>query len=283
MLRNVVYRRVPISVSLQTLFGGIFNQFGWIFFSFGMIFVWVFVPEVDFTFVYFWGETTTVTGYVSRVEDTNFSENDRPVINHYYSFRALDGNEYVDNSYTTGMEYAEGTKVEIEYPKGKPEYSRIVGMRREKIGLLVLFVCLFPAIGLIIIIFGIKSGRKISRLLKRGSLTTGKLKSKTRTNTTINEQRVYKLTFSFFDEDKQEHFVSENTHITTKLEDDAEERILYNPTDPKQAVLIDNIPGLPRIEQGAIFPGSLRKAILVSIIPILSILIHGFILLEKLF
>lgn len=282
MQRNIIYRSVPLSVTLGNLFGGFMNQFGWLFFSFGMIFVWVFVPDIDFSFIHFWGKNSTVEGYIIRIEDTNVAINEMPVINHYYSFKAPDGNVYLDNSFATGKEYPVDTKVSIEYPKGKPEISRIVGTRRGKAGIWLLFVCIFPAIGLIFIFLGLQLGRKMNRLLKSGRLTTGKLKSKTATNMRVNKQRVFHLTFAFLDSDNQEHLTSTKTHLPSRLEDDAEERILYNPANPKQAILVDIIPGMPKIQSNFVLPVSLQKSILVSTIPVLSILIHGFILLEML-
>ena len=58
------------------------------------------------------------------------------------------------------------------------------------------------------------------RLFKNGELTKGKLILKVPTNTKINEQTVYKLTFRFKDKLGNEFSVSDKTHLPDLLEYD---------------------------------------------------------------
>ena len=66
------------------------------------------------------------------------------------------------------------------------------------------------------------------------------------------------------------------THDTTKLEDQAEEPLLYDPMRPSYAVMLDDLPGNPRImENGTIHAGPAASTIKVLVIPLVTIIGHG--------
>ena len=270
-------RPVPPTVRVAALFGGFFNQFGWLFFGFGMIFVWAFVPGIDFTSWYrFRGDVATTQGTVTAVRKTHMSENNVEVYEIRYAFAADDGRRYEGTSYTTGARYGEGQTVDVEYCKDDPGVSRIAGARRRPAPIWVSFVLVFPLVGLVFIVAGLKRGMKANRLLGRGKVGLGTLKSKEPTNTSINDQPVYKLTFEFAAEDGQTYEVVAKTHETHLLEDDAEERLLYDPWNPRYAAMLDNLPGAPEIDEtGRLHPRSVARGLAVLILPLLTLLGHG--------
>lgn len=275
-------RSVPILVRCRILFGGFLNQFGWLFFGFGMIFFWFFALNADLLGWYFFsGELETVQGIVTNSEKTGSSEGGSehskgtPIFANHYEFTYL-GEKYNGTSYATGKRKAKGAKVKIELPKGNPDRSRIKGMRTAVFGPLAAFVVIFPSIGLCIIIAGLIKGRKTLRLLAHGKKGFGTLKSKEATNMTINDQRVYKLTFEFVAHDGRIYEATARTHETELLEDDAEEPLLYDPFRPAYSTMLDNLPGLPTIDQhGSIRTDSRIKSILVFFLPAVSIVGHG--------
>jgi len=60
------------------------------------------------------------------------------------------------------------------------------------------------------------------------------------------------------------------------LEDEAEERVLYDPYNPTYAVMNDSLPGSPAIDSlGQFQVASYYRALLVLIIPGITILGHG--------
>lgn len=66
------------------------------------------------------------------------------------------------------------------------------------------------------------------------------------------------------------------THLPEKLEDHEEEPLLYDPMYPKSAVMLDNLPGAPKIdESGNIRAGSPIVVLLNLVIPLASIIGHG--------
>jgi hypothetical protein len=269
-------------VRLRLLFGGFLNQFGWIFFGFGMIFVWIFGFNTDPTaWLDFRGDLEEVQGVISRCEDTGASEGGgehsegTPIYAHHYEFETA-GQKCEGVSYSVGGRSEAGTNVTIEFPPGRPARSRIKGMRTAMFPIFVLFVVLFPLIGLCFMLAGFRKGRKAVRLLANGEQALGVLKSKESTSTRINDRPVYKLTFEFTDQTGQTHEAMAKTHEPERLQDDADEPLLYDPLRPSCATMLDHLPGAPRVdEMGQIQTQSPLKSLLVTIVPALSIIGHG--------
>ena len=279
-------RRVPWSVRSQLLLGGFSNQFGWLFFGFSMIFMWLFGFNADLSSIMFaLSRVETAPGEIMLVEQTNASENDTPIYAYTYSFRVerLE-KQYQGVSYTTGHEFGSEQKVVVEYLADDPTVSRIQGARRAQFSPWVFcFVPILPLIGLGFAAFGLRNGLKANALLATGKIGRGVLKSRQATNVRINNRTVYKLTFEFTADDGQRYKAVSKTHQPELLQDDAEERLLYHPTNPAYAVMLDNLPGAPDIDElGQIRPLSVYSAGLVLIIPVLAILINATVLILSL-
>jgi len=241
-----------------------------------MIFFWIFGAKADLSFFYFQGNVITVKGTSLGAIETNFYSNEIPVMENLFKFNDEFGDEWQGISYETGKYFNEGDLVTVEYPKGKPHYSRIKGMRRSMFGPWVLFVGLFPLIGFLFIFGGLIKGKKANKFLKKGIVTKGELISKERTNVKINEQTVYKLTFKFKDTFGYEHEAIVKTHQTESLEDEKLETLMYMEENPKKAILTDSLPGSLKIdESGIITSASSGKAIAALFLPAISILGHG--------
>jgi hypothetical protein len=148
----------------------------------------------------------------------------------------------------------------------------------------VFFVFIFPLVGLGFMVAGLRNGFKANRLLAHGKVGLGVLISKEATNTRINEQPVYKLTFEFTDEYGSHYEAVSKTHQPYVLEDEPEERLLYDPHNPAYAVMLDSLPGGPDIdEMGNIQPASLTRGLLVLILPVLTLVGHSTVLLFLIF
>ena len=269
-------RPVPLPLRLQVLFGGVANIVGWALFGFGMIFFWAFALNSDLGSLYhFSGPLETAPGVVVESRETNASENKQRVYAHEYSFR-FDRTDYQGVSYATGQQLSPGAPVQVEFPHGNPAVSRIQGMRRGTFGPAVIFVVIFPFIGLCFVVFGLWSGLRAAHLLAHGRLAFGTLASKTPTNTRVNNQTVYKLTFDFTIEDGRRCQATARTHQPRKLEDDTQECLFYDPHRPERAVLFDSLPGSPRITSAGSFDsGWTAGALLALLLPLLTLLGHG--------
>lgn len=275
-------RHVPWGVRIRLLFGGGISQFGWIWLGFSMIFVWIFGLQTDFSSMVFVLDRVEITqGVVTAVEPTSASVNETPVYANHFTYRVerLE-NEYAGVSYTTGHEFQLRQEVRVEYLKRYPTLSRIEDTRRGEFDLwIVPFLLIFPLVGLGMVGFGLKNGIKANRLLANGKVGMGKLVSKEATNTEVNDRRVYKLTFEFAADDGQLHQVVCKTTAISALEDDDRERLLYDPYNPRYAVMLDNLPGSPDIDElGRIQMNSLLPGFLPLFFPALVITINGLVI-----
>ncbi|MGA2137976.1 MAG: DUF3592 domain-containing protein [Verrucomicrobiia bacterium] len=261
------------------LFGGILNQMGWFFFGFGMLFVWLFLPNADLTSFYlFRGPLDHTQATVTANQKTHFTEggskhhSGTPIYRHDYTF-TVNGNRYDGVSYSTANSLQPDTRVTIEYPRGNPSISRIHGMRRAPVPPFVLLVLIFPLVGAGFLIPGLIQGWKGDRLLANGKVAFGAFKSKERTNTSVNNKTVYKLIFEFTTDTGQTCQAVTRTYQPEQLEDGQQHEVVYDPLTPSYAVMVDSLPGSPRIdERGVIQPAGFGSALCVSLLPALVII-----------
>lgn len=267
-------RSLPRATVWRLFLSGTINQICWLVLGIGMIFFWMMLFNVDLSFIDYAGNVERVTGSITDSHETNVSINDETVIVNSYRFIASDGRPFEDFSYATGRWYPDGARVTIEYPAGKPQLSRIQGMRRKPFGPLGLLFGLGPAAGLLFAYLRVRKLLRIKHLLQHGQLSTGVLVDKTATSARVNDEPVYKLTFAFTDDDGREHHVVHKTHRTEALEDDNEERLLYDPLHPDVAMMVDTLPGLPDLDaSGHIRQQPVSAASLI--IPLLTLGGHG--------
>lgn len=270
-------RGVPISVRLKVFFGGFNNQFGWLFFGFGMIFVWIFTLQSDVTsFFLFSFQTSNTQGIVTRVEESNASENDTTIFELNYTYFDNLGREHTGKSYSTGYPSV-GNNVAVEYLDGFPSISRVQGMRRKPFGAFGLIAAIFPLIGTAFLAAGIRYGIKANRLLGHGRIAFGKLVSSEATGTLINNQPVIKLIFSFTANDGEEYEAVAKTHQPGDLRDEAEEPLLYDENDPYYAVLLDDLPGSTEFDSsGKLLNAGVWETAKVLFLPTATVIGHGF-------
>ncbi len=175
-----------------------------------------------------------------------------------------------------GRELSVASTVSIEYVSGNPTAARIKGMRRNVFGPVVLFVIIFPMIGLISIVYAFLRGKKAHKLLATGIQTTGRLILKSPTNVKVNGRTVYEFSFTFMTLDGQVCTATAKTHVPEEFKDEAAEPLVYNPVDPGHALMLDDLPGSPRIsEDGHITCDRPLLALRSLVIPLITILGHG--------
>ncbi|MCB9934746.1 MAG: DUF3592 domain-containing protein [Planctomycetes bacterium] len=276
-------RNVPLTTALAVLFGGFFLQFGAGFFAFGMIFWWVFGAQSDVTSWYrFSGNLQRIWGTALACEHTGISEGGgdsdpgTPIYRTTYHFELPQGTAFEGVCYGTGMYFQPGGPVEVEFLAENPEVSRIVGTRKAAIGAWGIFVGLFPGLGLLFMGLGLRGNLRAVRVLKRGKLTRGKLVDKQPTNTRINNRMVYRFTFEFQDEHGRIYRVSGKTHHTELLEDEEQERLLYDPEHPDGGVLVDTLPGKPELSPDGDLRGANPGAVLLRmLLPVGGLAVHA--------
>lgn len=270
-------RNVPIAAGISVLLGGFMTQFGAAFFSFGMIFCWVFIGMADIPgTIRMLGKTSLASGVVTRVEQTSSKENNSRVYHVEYMFTDQAGVSRTGESYSAYSVPKVGQPVDVEFAEGDPATNRIAGMRRAEMPIFVVFVVIFPIVGAAVGIAGIRAGRRRLRMLYVGRMARGKLVAKEPTNTKINKQTVYKLTFEFTTPDGRTGRVSDKTHETARLEDEAEELLLYNPDNLEEGAAIDALPGGVKMnDAGEITQYSAPRALLLMLLPVGGLTVHG--------
>ncbi|MEK6375905.1 MAG: DUF3592 domain-containing protein [Acidobacteriota bacterium] len=273
-------RPVPFSLSILNSLNAI-AQIGWAVFGFGMIFFWGFVTNADFSFITFRGARSNTSGVVTRISDTSASEGKRRIRANHYQY-SVAGRTFDGVSFSNRGEVSEGDRVNVEYRVDSPEQSRIEGQRRKMFSAGVAFVTIFPLIGLGLLIGAMRWGSRRARLLRDGVLTTGVLKAKRPTNTTVNNRRVFELDFEFTARDGRKHLAKARSSITDRLEDERQELLLYDPEKPEDAVLIDDAPSRPKLDEtGGLAPRRVA-AVLAMILPALVIAGNTLALMAKL-
>jgi hypothetical protein len=163
----------------------------------------------------------------------------------------------------------------VLYFPEEPTTSRLVEGRTAMFGWGTAFVMIFPLIGLIFILVGFRKNIKAIDLLVNGRFARGTLNSKSPTNTRINNQLVYRYTFTFTANDGREYEATGKTHLTHLLEDEATERLIYAEGDPSHAVMYDGISMAPTIGGDGYFDPPGIGAYRVLILPLLSLGGHG--------
>ena len=274
-------RRVPLSVRLRILLGGFLNQFGWYFFGFGMVFVWLLGgSSALYALAHFHGDVAVTEGRISAVVETNMSINEERVYEYQYAYR-VNGAEYFGATKAYYGEYEVNDPASVEYTLRDPTRSRIQGLG---FGLWIALVTgVFPMIGLVFMAFGIRKGIRGARLLRYGKQATGTLVSQEPTRIEVNDQPVFEFTFEFEVEGEGLFEVVARTHLTERFageesddEDGVREPLLYNPHDPNDAILLDDLPGGPRIDERGEIRGVILSLLPSLIIPGVTVVGHGY-------
>lgn len=183
-------------------------------------------------------------GTVIEVKETGSSENESQIYQYDYSFITASGASMSGSSYASGnYELAAGDTVAIDYVQNDPVYSSISGMRNGTFPPWVaLVVLIFPLTGIIMSVVSFRRGKKHLYLATNGLMTYGKVTGMEPTNVKINNQTVYKVFFEFNAPESGLQSAFVKTHKPMKLRDEETERLVYDPNNPSQAVLVDALP-----------------------------------------
>lgn len=228
------------------LTGGTYAFFGWVFYGMGMMFFAIFGLQSELIHLLDWGSWDETRGVVTAEHYTNASENDSPVMRYTYRY-AVGADSLSGEAYTTGADLRVGQEVVVEYRPSQPATSRVPGTRREMFGALVALVAIFPLVGLGFLFFALRQNIKAVDLVVNGHFARGKLLNREATNTQINDQTVFRYTFSFETPDGRSYEVVTKTHQRHLVEDEETERLLYAAADPAHAVIYDTIPNAPAL------------------------------------
>ncbi len=273
-LRDLPPRQVGLFTKAVVLFGGFMQQFGWIFFVMGSLFSWIFLPMSSVKYWFEFGKKwEKVPGKIISAEATNTAVNEEVVYQYLHSFE-VNGQRYTGKSFTTGNDFQAGQEVTIEYNANDPSDSHIEGASRAAFPAFVLLVLIFPLIGLVFIIQGIRQNRKAIRLLEIGEFTRGTMCSKEATSSSVtinnNHYPVYKYNFDF-EAGGRTHSATCKTHQAWLVEDEAREIILYDKYNPADCIVFDATANMPEITEQGMFASPGIGKIWVLTLPLMGI------------
>ena len=226
----------------SVIFNNIYCYIGLSFSGIGLIFAALFTPVIDFVSPFHFGsDALTVQGAITEAERTNVSLNEENVIKYRYTFEYM-GRSYTGISYSTDNNYRNGQRVNVEFEPDNPQISRIEGMSVKPAGLWMLFIYIFPGVGFLFLFFAFKKGLSKIGTIRYGIITRGKFINKESTGGSINGQTIYDLFFTFTDMSGNVHTATGSTHKIEAVMDEPEERIIYDPSNPSGAVVVDAMP-----------------------------------------
>jgi hypothetical protein len=212
----------------------------------GMLFCILFTPMIDFKSPFYFGDDVIKTeGIVSEVSATNVSVNDDTVVEYKFVFHYM-GKAYNGVSYSTDHNYKADDSVPVEFDPADPSIARIEDMSLKPMGLAVLFIYIFPAIGFSFLFICFKKGIPAIRAIRYGTMTRGRFVKMESTGGSVNDQTIFDIYFSFKDAFGNEHTAIGSTHKTGPVRDEPEERIIYDPENPSTAVIVDAMPAAVR-------------------------------------
>jgi len=241
----------------------------------GSLIAWNFVPLADLSSIFSSGENiqkgsgtiveSTSTGATGKSSDSKTSGH---IVENRFTY-VIKGETFESTSYGLNETLAPGDELKIEHPLAHPERAVIVGMRANTYSPQVLLVLIIPLIGMILSYFAIKRSLRLVNLLKQGEIAFASMVGKEGTNTTINEQPVYRYTFEFSDKLGNKCKTKVSTHhsgiFTYSGDPEArKERVLYDPKNPSYAKLLDLLPNGVRFDiSDKLLRGRMPIAILI--------------------
>lgn len=241
-----VQRSISPLVALSVMFNNIHGYMGLSFAGLGMIFVIVFTPMVDFISPFYFGDDAEKTsGIVTEVNSTNVSVNEDNVLEYKFVFTYM-GRTYSGVSYSTDRSFTVDQNAPVEFEPDNPAIARIEDMDLKPMPIFVLFVFIFPGIGFVFLYFAFRKGIPKINAIRYGIMTRGKFMKMEATGGSINNQTIYDCHFSFKDRMGNEFTAVGSTHKTELIRDEAEERIIYDPENPANSVVVDAMPSLVR-------------------------------------
>ncbi len=276
-------REISPLLQLQLLLRSGGQSFAWPWIFFWGFVLWLFVALGGMDFAtearFLVTPLERTQGKITGCADTSTEINDRTVVAFEFSYTDTQGTPHTATSYAQESHSATGTPVSVEYLASAPEKARIVGMRLGSLPFfVVLIMSAFPGVGVLLIALGFRKGLKARALLKGGRMALASVLHQESTSTRINDKPVMKITYSFTDHQGQAQRFLRKTHEIEAITDDAGgERLLYDPQNPSDAFLLDELPG-----SGHVTPEGTFEAVGNPLdglkMPALTLLVHGGIL-----
>lgn len=254
-------RRLPVEVWIRLLFSGRTALPGWLLLAGGLVAAAVAWPSSDLARTGLLASPVTSSGLVTRVEATSHTTGSRrhrqTLYANTFTYTPGAGPSVDATSWSAGMDHRENERVIVEFDPSRPDVARIQGDRYTPAGMEgVVIPGVFAVVGLGLAVAGLTRGTMASNLLSGGSIALGVLRQKEPVMKRRNGREVqtgWRLVFAYATEDHRIGQVEVETSSPEALEDDGQELVFYDPDDLNRAVMFDDLPGRPDLDQDGEF------------------------------
>lgn len=236
---------VPLRIRILFLFGRTSFIIGSLFTLIGLAFIIYFSMQLNWN-ILFAGKKDLVTtsGFITSLNETLYKVNESTL--YEYRYRYYDESQIPYSGFF--LEYPDfykpGQEITIEYLKDSPEVSRFAGKDRQNYDQIMFLA----GVGSIIIGFlflypSYRRTRRERKIIMMGRPVEGKLVYAEPTNMRVNEQPVYNLTYEYNTNRDDVQQFSVRSHMIRNLSDERTEILIYDPSNPTKAVVVDTLPG----------------------------------------
>lgn len=245
--RHRVQRRLTLYVIVSILFFNFLAIISLIAGSIGLLLALSLAPLIDFVTPFNFGDDVIqARGTLTEKSGTNVSIDENVVSAYHFSYSYL-GKTYNGVSYTTGNLYKVNDSVPVEIEADDPAIARIEGMDVKPVHFVFsIFVIMFPLPGLVFLAYTFYKRVPYIHAIRYGIMTRGKFVRMMETGTVINKKTMYDVYFQFNDESGKKYTAIGTTLNTDLVQDEPEERIIYDPDNPSNAVVVDALPAAVR-------------------------------------
>jgi hypothetical protein len=236
-------RELPLVLKIQVIWGGVTGIIGLVLLMFSIFFIVVMAQFASFNDFYLSSNSPVTEGVITATEKTSSLVNEQRVTKYFFKYTTQKTGRISGCSFSEKNSLSEGEAVTIQYNKGNPRIAVIKGTRTGEMPVWILLsIAPFFLVGLLSSFFSFRGGLRHLYLLANGVMTKGKYLRRESTNVSINKRPVYKMFFSFKTRDGRLFEMFSKTHQPERLTDEAEELLVYDPSNPQNAVAVDSLP-----------------------------------------
>jgi hypothetical protein len=247
-------RHVPASTALGLRSAEPLAMAGWIVLLFALIPLWAVLPRADLAGAWrFRGELESAPARVTAVEATGSTEGGRkgrggtPILRVTYEFERA-GERFRGVSFGALRGPEPGSVCEVEFPAGRPEVSRLRGMRSDVYGPEASLMLLFVAAGGGLCAAGAIAGARTLRLLESGRAAVGRKISLEPLRRSGKGQRRYRAVFEYEASGGRTQRVEATATRPQAYEDPRGLRVIFDPGQPARARVLDDFALVPAFD-----------------------------------
>ena len=237
-------RTTPLGIIIAIFFSDVLSIIAVAFTLMGSLFLVIFGSLLfDSSSLKISDDDPFASAVIQEISPTNTTVNEQTIYKYTYTYKAEDSKEYTGSDKQFIDSNSPGDTVVIQYAASDPTVSMIIKNEDAEIPVWIfLFLCIFPLMGIIFLIIGIRKVKRKITIINSGETAWGTFKRQEATGSSVNKQTVYRLFFTFTAHNGKEYIAKGETHKTYRLKDEDRELVIYNPSDPSQAFPVDAYP-----------------------------------------